>query len=60
MVLVVEGENFFVGPPNDLVAQSRSNNLGRSYNSKNFDIKKFFSCDQLIPRKPPKRFKLQI
>ncbi len=43
MVLVVGGGgNFFVGPPNDLVAQSRSNNLSRSHNSKNFDLKKFF------------------
>ncbi len=43
MVLVVGGGDFFVGPQNDLVAQSRSNNLGRSHNSKNLDPQKFFS-----------------
>ncbi len=32
----------FVGPPNDSVAQSRRNNLGRSINFKNLDPKKFF------------------
>ena len=30
VVVVVGGGNFFVEPPEDLVAQSRSNNLGRS------------------------------
>ncbi len=30
VVVVVVGGNFFVEPPKDLVAQSRSNNLGRS------------------------------
>ena len=41
MVLVVGG--LFVGPLNDFVAQNRSNNLGRSYNSKNLDPKIFLS-----------------
>ena len=47
--------DFFDGPPNDLVAQSRCNNLGRSHNSKNLDTKKFFPVTNSFREKPPKQ-----
>ncbi len=44
------GGDFFVHPLDCLVAQSGTNNLGRSQNSKNPGLKKYL-CDQLVPRK---------
>ncbi len=47
------GANDFVRPLDDLVAKSRTNNVG-------VDIAKVSSCDQLVLRKPPKKIQLQI
>ncbi len=54
------GGDFFVSPQDDLVAQSDTNNLCRSQNSKNPDRLKFFSLTNQFRENHPKRFKLQI
>ncbi len=50
----------FVRPLDDIVAQSGTNNLGRSQNSKNPDLKKFLLVTNLLQENHPKRFKLEI
>ncbi len=54
------GGIFFVRPLDDLVAQSGTNNLCRSQNSKNPDRLKFLSVTNQFRENHPKRFKLQI
>ncbi len=47
-------------PQNDLIAQSHSNNIGRSWNFKNPDPKKIIHVTNQFQEKYQKRFKLQI
>ncbi len=56
------GGGKIVHPLDDLVAQSGTNNLGRSQNSnsKNPDPEKFLPVTNLLRENHPKRFKLQI
>ncbi len=62
-VVVVGGgeeKKIFLRPLDDLVANSDTNNLGRSQNSKNPDPKKFLPVTNPFRENHPKRFKLQI
>ncbi len=54
------GKKQFVRPLDDLVAQSGTNNLGRSQNFKKSHPKKFLPVTNLFRKNYPKRFKLQI
>ncbi len=47
-------------PQNDLIAQSHSNNIGRSWNFKNPDLKKIIHVTNQFREKYQKRIKLQI
>ena len=57
--VVVVGGDFFC-PLNDLVAKSHRNNLSRSSNYKNPDLKKFLCVTKQFGENYPIRFKLQI
>ncbi len=57
-VVVVVGD--FFCPLNDLVAKSHRNNLSRSSNYKNPDLKKFLCVTKQFGENYPIRFKLQI
>ena len=51
---------YLCAPLDDLVAQSGTNNLGRSRNPENPDLKKFLPVTNPFRENHPKRFKLQI
>ncbi len=57
-VVVGGGGDFFAHPLDDLLANSCSNNLGRSSNSKNPDLKQFLRVTNPFRENHPKRFKL--
>ena len=59
-VVVVVGGVVFVRPLDALVAQSRTNNLGRQCNFKKPEVQKFLSVTNLSRENHPKRFKSQI
>ena len=51
---------FFVRPLDDLVAQSRTNNLGRQCNFKKPDLQKFLSVTNLFRENPQKHLNLKF
>ena len=60
LLLLLLGGNVFVRPLDDLVAKSRTNNLGRYYNFKKPDLQKFLCVTNQFRENHPKIFKLQI